>query len=354
MDTSRRSERRPIRRVQAVGAYGFGNFGDQLFVETVQRHAATLWPNATVRTFAPAGRSRLYASSRWYGQAARLGAAAVGLAWADTIAVCGGSVLQDVGGVARLRQRALRGQRVEALGVSVGPFNGTGAAQRVESFLAHVDRLVVRDPASVQRLEQLSHTTTPVVGGDLVALNGLVQPETERSDTIVICPSAAAQSDLELLTRQAGDAVDEVNRSEPHRVTVLAMSSQGTSDDGPLCAGLASGLSDRGIDVDLASFADLGLSQTCRLLASSAMVWSQRLHGAIVAYLSDVPFMLVGHHAKCRDFGSDIGADQQIVALDEPWAPVAAALADGSFRPHMGSDAYRDRARGAYAAASAD
>lgn len=336
------------RRVHAVGSYGFGNFGDELFVDTVRRRMGLLWPEASVRTFTPSVPSTIYASSSPAGKLTRLGAAAIGLAWADTIAICGGSVLQDVGGVARLRQRALGRRRVEALGVSIGPFPSDAAAQRVEAFLDHVDRLVVRDPASVERLAGLRHHSEPVIGGDLVALNDMIEPTTREENLVTICPSAAAGNDVAVLIHQIADAVAAASTPVPPQIVLLALSTHRNSDDEALCAQVATGLEERGVTVDQQSFGQLGLAPTCRLLARSTMVWSQRLHGAVVAYLAEVPFLLVGHHAKCVDFGNDIGARNRIIGPREPWAPTVSTLTADSDAPLLCPRDYRARARTAY------
>jgi polysaccharide pyruvyl transferase WcaK-like protein len=47
--------------------------------------------------------------------------------------------------------------------------------------------------------------------------------------------------------------------------------------------------------------------ETLRLISESDLVLSDRLHGAIVAHLTGVPFRLSKHHEKCKDFLIDVG-----------------------------------------------
>lgn len=48
-------------------------------------------------------------------------------------------------------------------------------------------------------------------------------------------------------------------------------------------------------------------SKTLRAIASSGFVFTDRLHGAIVAHICGVPFRLSKHHQKCVDLLSDLG-----------------------------------------------
>ena len=340
---------RVARRVQAVGSYGFGNFGDELFVETVHHHGDSLWPDARLRTFAPTRPTRVYSTNHLVGKAARLATATVGLGWADTIAICGGSVLQDIGGVARLRLAALRWRRVEALGVSIGPFPSKEAEGRVGSFLNHLSRLVVRDRASLDRLPDALGGADPTVGGDLVALNEWLSPTSPTPGLITVCPSAAAGSDVSGLVNKINAAVQRLDGRRPsHRVMMLALSGHDASNDAPICSAVAAGLTELGVNAETQSFAELGVTGTAELLRTSAMVWSQRLHGAVVAYLTEVPFLLEGHHAKCVDFGSDIGAEDLVLSSNDSWAEAAETLSAQSSRPRMEARDYRARARRIY------
>lgn len=345
-----------VRRVNAVGSYGFYNFGDDLFEDTVRRCGDRLWPGARVRTFVP--RTPLYSSINYLASALRLTTATIGLLWSDTIAYCGGSILQDVRGVARVRQRVLTRRRVEMLGVSVGPFHSDEAAARVKAAMRGVSRLVVRDSASQERLQGLfpDAPISSLLGGDLVALSEQVGPSTESGDTITVCPSAASMPDVNRLIAHIKEAVAYVGKrfDRVPAVRLLALSCSPGSDDVALCRLVADGLADSGWDISVETYEELGLKNTCSVLASSSMVLSQRLHGAIVAYLSDVPFLLVGHHAKCVDFGSDIGADPRtIVSSTESWLGGIAALLDGT-GPTVPASSYRSRAHSVYFRSSSD
>jgi polysaccharide pyruvyl transferase WcaK-like protein len=51
--------------------------------------------------------------------------------------------------------------------------------------------------------------------------------------------------------------------------------------------------------------------QSLKDISSSDLFFSVRLHGAISAYLLEVPFLLVEYHEKCKDFLDYIGFDKE-------------------------------------------
>ncbi len=345
---------RSRRRVHAVGAYGMGNFGDDLFTATVRQQSGKLWPGATVRTFAPTAVG-VYARSTPLGRALRVLLATVGFLWADTVAMCGGSILQDVTGVDRLRQRLLRFRRFEALGVSVGPFDSPEAVRRVTLSLSQLSWLVVRDTRSAEVFGNLvPNAPAPRVGGDLVALNESIRVHPTVAGLITVCPSAAAVSDpAELATRiQSALVAAQDARATPNIVRLLALASTPASNDVPLCHDLSRRLSAAGWTVEVQTYGEMGLEGTLKSIAESSMVWSQRLHGAIVAYLTEVPFLLEGHHQKCLDFGQDVGMHPStLVPRGAQWLEAAKHLSTHGSSVTLPAHEYRANAREAYSAA---
>lgn len=326
------------RRVQAVGYYGMGNYGDDLFRAVVARHAPSLWPGATVRTWAPQ-RPGLNARGGVVGQAARLAGATAGAAWADTFALCGGSVLHEVTGVQRLRSRLKSVRRFEALGVSVGPFPADPGP--VLRFLDSFDRVVVRDPASRARAGR-----DYPVGGDLAALCDDLRPHGPRSGKIVVCPSRDAQVDAPEIARQVLSSLPD--RDMP--VAVLALNYHPEKGDETLSHEVARLLREqRCTHVRTPTYRVLGQRGVASMLASASAVWTQRLHAGIVAYLVGTPFLIVSHHDKCRDFASDIGlAPDLVLDKHQDWRAAAALTLDPTEHWTMDADDYRARARSVY------
>lgn len=330
--------------VNLVGYYGMSNFGDELFVATALARAADLWPGATTRTFVPA-RPRRYQAMGPAGSATRLAHAAAAAAWAGTFAFCGGSVLQQLSGTTRLRA-AIPGRRLEALGVSVGPFPTARDERQVMALLPRFDRLVVRDRASARR------APGSTLGGDLAALTPAGWfPAAGTRNRLVICPSAAAGArDADTFAREAAAAALLV-ADQVDDITILSLNTHPTLGDRALSGRIAARIGRHHPGrVRLEKFSTLGVRGTLALLASSRAVWSARLHAGVVAYLAGVPFLLAGHHEKCGELAADIGLDRQ--RLLPPDGTGMAVQAPGTLTGDpgvvMGPGEYRARAHRAY------
>lgn len=310
-----------MKTIAVVGYFGWGNFGDQLFLDTVRRRREELWPGST-DILALTGRDLgRHATSGPLGALLRAVHTLRIMRRADVLAYCGGSVFTDVTGVDALRRR-LRLARVQALGVSVGPFADEQARQEVKQFLGDFERIVVRDDSWTLLQDDLPLLPEPVSGPpsgieqgvDLAALSPLIAqaPDDDRSG-LVVCPSAAADADVELLAEQVLQARRAMRlRGLPAAVRILALNGHPRNGDEQLVRALAAALRDQGVECATSSFLDLGLERTAAMLGSASLVLSQRLHGAIVAYLSGGRFLMLDHHAKCRAFVEDISGDAAV------------------------------------------
>lgn len=340
---------RGLTRVQILGYYGMANFGDELFVDTAKRCESQLWPLARVRSFAPQ-ESSVYRQLGLAGQFSRLCYGLAGGVWADRFSLFGGSVLTDVNGMDALRVNLFRGKPYEALGVSIGPFASDVAADRVRALLARVDRIVVRDAQSIGVWSQLAPGgCPPSLGGDLAALNPTIVSASRRHQgEVTICPSSAAQRSKSRLLRSVVGGLAVLDG--PVSVRLLSLSSNPTHGDEETCHWLAPHIARLGYAVRVDTFAALGVQGTIQAIAASEMVWTERFHGAVVAYLCEVPFLVVGHHSKCRAFAGDVGLPGEfLVGAGETWETAISAMLRGApTAPSVGPEEYRARAHGAY------
>lgn len=323
--------RERVRKVHLIGYYGWGNFGDDLFVDIARTKRSLLWPGSRVQTFVP---DRIGGHSRpgTIGSANRGARALTGAIWADTFALFGGSILSEHRGVMKRREQYFASRSFEGLGVSIGPFKTRRDEERLLPFLSTFDRLIVRDHKSAERFgEQVA------VGGDLAALSSRIH-RSEPDGSVTIAPSAAAKVSPSRLVSQVRDVFQRNRGVRPSAVNLLALNIHPQSGDEALCKHLAEGLSDLGILIRRHSYRDLGLQGVIDVISASSAVWAQRLHAGIVAYLCGVSFLLVGHHAKCWDFAQDVGLDSsQIVGSHDSWTPAAIA----SIETHRSSPPWR-------------
>lgn len=322
-------------RIQLAGFYGMDNFGDDLFVAIARYYRLRLWPTSTVRTFAPA--------ARWYqrqgpaGKLARLVCAALGAHWADEVVLMGGSVLQRLSGTMRLRAR--QGLITQALGVSVGPWADDRDQAEVTALLDACEQVVVRDAMSVHRYPRA------LLGGDLAALTPRSWLEAEPHGRVLICPSAAADpADVARFALRCAETLAETGAE----AVVCSLNSHPQLGDAEVAQLVARVCIDRGVPVDVCDYRTLGLEATLKLIAGARAVWTQRLHGAVVAYVAGVPYVLAGHHEKCRAFAQDTLGLRGLVAADGEGIHRAGPASLEGVLAHRAVDTYRRRAEQAY------
>lgn len=334
-------------RVNAVGYYGWDNFGDELFRRAVHHSRAIIWgSDVTVRSFVLPFRP-VHQNLGVLGRAARVASTVLGAIWADRVALCGGSVLEDVRGTQKVRDTlARRGQMVEALGVSLGPWSSETARERVREYAATMARIVVRDQASQDR-----YAGAVTVGGDLAALYPMpVIPAAER-EHLTLCVS----NDSGATATELADFFARMLPSVTIPVKILALNTRKGKGDLELSYAVQRRLSEVHHGVEVVKFTSV--DQTIDVLAHSRAVWSQRLHGIIVAYLCDVPFLALSHHQKLSDFAQHIGlpdrfVTQVLVPSDSTRAAAEETLNSGPAWAISPGD-YRARTRAAFSASIA-
>ncbi|PFG30676.1 polysaccharide pyruvyl transferase family protein [Paramicrobacterium agarici] len=294
-----------MRRINAVGYYGWDNFGDELFRIAVQRNRELIWgEGARVRSFVTPVRT-LHQNLGVLGRVTRLVETLIGAVWADTVALCGGSVLEDVRGTQRLRGLILRRRTIEGLGVSLGPWESEAPRERVQAYLKRMERVVVRDQASSDRLGG----SVPV-GGDLAALYPMPRFSTGERKHLTICVSKDSRSTVDELVA----LLSALLRGIDLPVKLLALNVRRSHGDVEFSHEIRERLLPHHSDVEVVKFESI--DQSIGIIAKSKAVWSQRLHGLIVAYLCDVPILALSHHQKISDFAAHIRLPTRFLRTD--------------------------------------
>lgn len=293
-----------MRRVNAVGYYGWDNFGDELFRASIQHNREWIWgAGARVRTFVLPVRA-LHQNLGVAGRVTRLIETLVGAVWCDTVALCGGSVLEDVKGAQSMRRAVLHRRRdIEGLGISLGPWPTDDARERVRAYVTQMSRVIVRDRASMERLGDAVS-----VGGDLAALYPMPQTSSGERKHLTICVSNDSGTSVGDLVA----ALAELVRNVDLPIKMLALNVRRSFGDVEFSERVCMGLRPYHSDIELQRFESV--DQAIRIISESRAVWSQRLHGLIVAYLCNVPILALSHHQKITDFASDIGLEDRFLA----------------------------------------
>jgi polysaccharide pyruvyl transferase WcaK-like protein/O-antigen/teichoic acid export membrane protein len=364
-------------RASVVGYYGMDNYGDDLFRDVVRASANRLLPGLRIRfvgdfrgsarmTRSLAGVAhRLYASNSRSGSAFRL---ALGLHAAVTsrvIVLGGGSVLWGMTGVREVQRKAAKilGTRFLALGVSIGPFTTQEDRAAVTDFVKTFDRLVVRDDSSFVLGQEMRPEAETLMGGDLAAL---YDPPTQQSGArdhavrrigFSVCAFAgfgvteAAEAAKTLAAALAATRPAGV-RDE---VVIFALNNHRDSGDDALAVSAHEALSESMTPSTIARYSDLGVADTWQSISSLDALLAVRLHAAITAYLTSVPFALLEYHAKCTDFLDDVGQPGHLRVSGNPSSDqlnhALVRLLGAPAAPGLSPDAYRRRAIETYVGA---
>lgn len=332
-------------RVGFTGYYGMRNFGDDLFGVLCTAAARRYWdaepllvgPALSGAPARPTWPSRLpmqwYGSSGTVGKAARLLGFMRGLRESDVLVMGGGSVITARESFRKpMMLSARRRGRVQlaAVGVSVGPFHDAAAEASVADFVRQFSYLSVRDQRSYELAQRMGLTPILHAGRDLAGLlrtlHPVAAPRPARAPGaplhIGLAPCRySVRNDHAAPTPEqwqaiAASAIAELSKRLPLQVTVFSLNGHPLHGDDALSETLVHGLRKRGIVAELALYGGDPLATTHAIRACDAFI-SARLHGAIVAYLCDVPFAIVDYHPKCRDFAADIGLpDASRITLD--------------------------------------
>lgn len=351
------------------GYHGQSNFGDELFVDVMKDLASQITRHRHPVFFRSDNVPTTGPERLWQRLAVRESRAAAPLRAVEflqkalstgRVAFCGGSLFSNFSGTHALTYLLVKARlcTVAAYGVSIGPRKESGWKQRLIDFLvASCDPLIVRDNESINRLEKTETGQRVYLGGDLAALSQRVRkpkskPAREGNQAVVYIPCRT--------TNRTADMTNKLARSLPQNteVVVLSVNSHVDIGDNELAAAIASTLASHGHRASSATYEDMGLDGVIEAIGKAPYVISERLHGALVAYLLEVPFAMCSYHAKCDDFAETIGlhADRHITpqAESQAWKRCVRSLtSNGGTGAEVPADRYRKTAETAYLSSSA-
>lgn len=352
------------KRAFIVGYYGMSNFGDDLFREVISAQAGRLLPEYEVRptTWLRPSVNRRYASPTFFGSVLRLIAGVVAAVRSDVIVLGGGSVLWGLTGVRAVQWKLSRltRTRFQALGVSIGPFPTNDDRVAVSRFLRGLDRLVVRDQASISLGKEMGLGSTLRMGGDLAAL----YPQTitlqsyrdprVRLIGLALCnfPGFDVESEENMINAFASSLRATSTPGIEDRVCVISLNNHSHYGDDALSRRAVEKLSAKGVPALLVRYVDMGVRETWSLISSLDGLVAVRLHAAISAYLSSVPFALLEYHEKCAAFCDDVGQHESVrIRVNSSRKDYEESIRNLFLRrygPTVPADAYIQRARLTY------
>lgn len=344
-------------RIAFTGYYGMRNFGDDLFGVICTRAAERYW-NAAPRLVGPplagmAGVSTVPAfyPRDWYGAMGALGKGSRLLSFAsatvgsDVLVMGGGSVITARESFRKPMMQAARrhrGLKLAAIGVSIGPFANQQQEAASASFLDRFSYISVRDRRSHEWIQRMGLSALAHPGCDLaVLLPRLVSMPTRAEQAseapirvgVAPCRYAEGGAHAAPAMRAWEDAFVEATLAEARSrrlvVDVFSLNEHPRHGDGELAETLAHRLRAGGVAVEVRRYTQPDPLAMVAAISRCDVMVSARLHGAIVAWLCGVPFVIVDYHRKCRDFADDIGLPQRrriTTAQGHPFSDVISTL----------------------------
>jgi polysaccharide pyruvyl transferase WcaK-like protein len=209
---------------------------------------------------------------------------------------------------------------VSGIGVSVGPFTSNTDALKVKSFIERFDYLSVRDNASYSIVKEFNLDLPVIMAGDLAGAFQITYDMSDEKTQQNLPIIGVALCNFESFMGQDSDVENKRNlaliagtiqaaKNCDAKVYVFSLNNHPEFGDDGLAKVLCKKLLIAGIEYRLIRNSEHSIDDIWRQIANCDAFLSVRLHGAIVAYLSDIPFALVEYHQKCTDFLEDIGQD---------------------------------------------
>lgn len=321
-------------RIEVVGYYGMGNYGDELFVEVIRAGAKKYWPSHEVNVVEPSRIAGLVPSeriARFYteeayrspsilGKLSRWAASMPALLRADLVLLAGGSRLDQMTASGMRQVYSILSQRSRTefagLGLSFGPFPSEADMHGISAFVSDFQFLALRDEASMARAEAAPLTATPVYGRDLAGTVPLLfdLPEVSREDHVLgvslsrLEKSSGVPFGCDRHVDEIIEAVVSFAKSRGVEVKPLALNTNEYQEDLTFAKKLEACLADAGCRVHPVVEESDPLRMWTEIARCGAIL-STRLHGQISGYMTGVPVVALEYHPKCSDFLDDVGYD---------------------------------------------
>lgn len=326
-----------MNRLAFSGYYGMSNYGDDIFAVVSLLGAKRYWQGSSVRLLCPPVEqlngqfeypsflpSELFARHSLLGTALRATTQVVGAFKASHLIFAGGSVFSS--GALSVRDLVVlsRGRRADysAIGVSVGPFSSVADEERVKEKLKMLSYISLRDRVSYERAMSYDLPGKVVEGADLAgtlpllrsketAKRSKVEGELLRGRPVRIgfspCFILGREKDAEMFCNLFVEAVASLSKEIALQVDVFCLNQHYKVGDVMLSQYVDNVLRKRGVVSRLLLYKDFGVLNTWDKISQMDAYVGARMHGAVTAYLTGVPFLLFEYHEKCTEFLDYIG-----------------------------------------------
>jgi polysaccharide pyruvyl transferase WcaK-like protein len=217
------------------------------------------------------------------------------------------------------------------LGLSVGPFRSSEHEDLTERLLDQMAFVGLRDDFSADWVEQRGVTSPTARALDLAVLlpvaANLPRPRGERGRTLGVAllgqqflrDPALRPLDVKLAA-ELGKETAAVAARDGCEVIAFSLCCHPVYDDRIVTRAFVEAC--RGCQVKIFEHDGDPIRTFGRIRECSHFV-SMRLHGGVLAYAAEVPFLMLGYHPKCRDFARTIGLEEQFCMSSDRMQPKA-------------------------------
>lgn len=312
------------------GYYGMKNYGDDLFSMIASKGGALEWNASHVTVASPplidfeANFSTSQIFSSLYSELGAAGKIVRALSAIKEMIGChhilfgGGSVFSSrESGLIKLISKLAKdnNKNLSAIGVSVGPFSSVESEKTVLEILRRFDYISTRDRWSFDYLKNVGYSGRLNFGADLAGAHKLVIPRVTKGRGkksavgrigYSACNYSGSDLDLDWVDKRSIRILIEECLSKDIEVVVVNLNSHTSIGDRLLNIYVYESLKEKNVKVDFVDYSIQGVSGAWSAISECDLFITGRLHGAMTAFLCDVPFLLIEYHQKCTDFLDDI------------------------------------------------
>ena len=323
-------------KIAFTGYYGMANYGDDLFVLASTYGASNFWGvkpviigskvNGIDANFKVKKFNKLYLGHNIFSKAYRMFIMLTSFIENDKVVLAGGSVISsDTSNTMRKFQHYLAKKnisKISAIGVSVGPFTNNEDYENARKFINDMEYISVRDLDSYNILKNMGIKIPYILGRDIAG----VLPISSKSTNILnnnefvlgvsLCNyESYTNGNIEIENARNKAIIEGIKKFALSRknikVKILVLNTHPVLGDFKISKELQSYLNKFNISNELI-YHNGNPTMIWNEIANCSAFLSVRLHGAITAYLNNVPFVLVEYHKKCSAFLDDIGFNKTL------------------------------------------
>jgi polysaccharide pyruvyl transferase WcaK-like protein len=321
------------KKILFTGYYGQKNIGDDIFGIISILGSKKYWNNSKTSLFSAKGPSiekinipySLPKKQRIKGELRIL--SYFEIIRSKYVILSGGSILHSIPPLSSARRFSFFLSKINflkmgAIGVSLGPFKSDIDYTYTKLVLQKFKFLSLRDKTSYEIACKMNLPYKPIQAADLAfMLKNLVDinestKEKEKIKTIGVslCHYERYQGkniDNEKRREVAiFDVLNELKKNKQNKFRFFVINGNRISGDEDLILNIINQLSLDSNTYEVIPYTPNTLEIYKKIMECDLM-FSTRLHGAILAAVGDVPSILVEYHLKCRDYLDDIGVKKE-------------------------------------------